>query len=232
MGVGLALALGLTLLSVVKIDGGRLTLRDKPLYQSQATLLLTQRGFPWGSAVQGYAQTLPSQPPTPIGDAERLTNLTDLYVEMAKSDAVQVAAARLLMDRASTIQATRTYTSSPAGYSSSLPMIALTGISTTPAKAIRAAEAGVQAFRLYVTQQQRVAGIKAQDRVLLQELRSPSAARKIGGPKKTLALFLFFTAMTSVLALAFVLENLRPGIRAVSDRQDAVRDVLSARRPA
>ncbi len=85
---GFVVALLLAVLTVAKLPSFKP--RTTTVYGSSATLLITQSGFPWGSAVQQYA--LPGrkgQDPVPAGDLTRLTALANLYVQLANSDVIK-----------------------------------------------------------------------------------------------------------------------------------------------
>jgi hypothetical protein len=130
-------------------------------------------------------------------------------VQLANSDVI-----KSLLDKkapgAGTIVATQNYSISPSFYSTALPIITITGTSTTPSKALGTAQAGVDVLSGYLKEQQRVAGIAAGQRVVVQELKRPRTATVINGSKKTLPLVAFLTVMLAVVGLAFVLENVRP----------------------
>src|SRR5256885_705400 len=84
-GFVVAVALGVLTIDKVELSHGKpkLTSRTQPVYASSATLLITQSGFPWGSAVQQYAQTGTGESSVPSGDLGRLTALANLYVQLA-----------------------------------------------------------------------------------------------------------------------------------------------------
>src|SRR5215470_1393727 len=84
---GLVVALLLSVLTVAKLPS--FAPRTPPVYASHATLLVTQTGFPWGSAVQQYSQSPTGEGGlVPAGDLTRLTNLANLYVQLANSDLI------------------------------------------------------------------------------------------------------------------------------------------------
>ena len=75
---GLILALALSILSLVRISPKGIAYRHPSVWQSQTSLLLTQRSFPWGRAV------LPANL-----NPSLFASLTSLYVEFANSDGVK-----------------------------------------------------------------------------------------------------------------------------------------------
>lgn len=215
---GFVLAVVLSVLTVARIDTAHgapfIAKRTAPLYAGSATLLITQSGFPWGSAVQQYT-TSPSAGPVANGDLTRLTSLANLYVQMANSDTIR----RLVAKRApSTIGllATQNYSTSPSFSSYPLPIITLSATSRTGRLAVEDAQASADVLKTYLRRQQNAAGIDPSNRVVVQELEAPKKAVVVNATKKTLPAVVFLTIMLAVLGLAFVLENLRPRV-AVSE---------------
>jgi hypothetical protein len=213
VGAGFLLAVCLAVLTVAKVDLShgtpRLAPRTQPLYASQATLLVTQNGFPWGSAIQQFTTAGSGQSPVPAGDLGRLTSLANLYVQLANSDAIR----KLVVQKApkpASILATQNYSFSPTYYSSPLPMLTITGTSTSRRNAIATAQIGVDVLTAYLKQQQVAANIDDRQRVVLQELVSPRKTTVVNATKKTLPVVVFLTVMLAVTGLAFVLENLLP----------------------
>lgn len=219
VGAGFVVALILAVLTVAELPS--LKPRTPTLYGSRATLLVTQSGFPWGSAVQQYARSGRSSDQVPAGDLGRLTALANLYVQIANSDVI----AALVTRRATahgTISATQNYSISPSFYSSPLPILTLTGTSTSPKNSRLVTQAGVDVLMNYLKREQDAAGIAGRERVVVQELQRPRTAFVVQGMKKTLPIVVFLTVMLAVTGLAFVLENLRPRVplRAVARTED------------
>ena len=72
-------------------------------------------------------------------------------------------------------------------------------------------------MNLHVERNQRAANTPTSQRVLVQEVQSPlpSLATLVGKRGKTLPIIVFLAVMIATLGLVFVLENMRPAIRAV-----------------
>jgi hypothetical protein len=211
VGVGAVLGFVLAISSVAKFDPSRgfppLAPRTPHTYSSSATLLVTQSGFPWGSAVQTSATTKAGL--VPSGDLGRLTALANLYVQVANSDMIQRSVAR--MDPpGGMVSATQDYSYSPSFYSTALPIVTITGTGASTGAAMATAQAGVDALDSYLRQQQNAAGISDAERVVLQEMRRPRTTTVLNPTKKTIPVVVFLTVMMAVIGLAFVLENLRP----------------------
>ena len=219
---GFVLAVALAVLTVVKIDTAHgapfIAKRTAPLYSSSATLLITQSGFPWGSAVQGYT-TSPSAGPVANGDLSRLTSLANLYVQLANSDIIRTLVAKKAPSTLA-LFASQNYSISPSFYSTPLPIVTLTATSRTGALAVADAQASANVLKTYLRQQQNAAGIDSSKRVVVQELQAPKKAVVVNTTKKTLPAVVFLTIMLAVLGLVFVLENMRPRV-AVSSVSEA-----------
>lgn len=209
---GVAVALLLSILTVARIDFGRgapfLASRTAPIYASSSTLLITQYGFPWGSAVQQYTSPTNGSP-VPAGDIGRLTSLANLYVQLANSDTIRSIAARRA-PYGGGISATQNYSFTPTFSSIALPIITLSGTGRSPNTARATAQAGVDALTEYLDRQQQAAGIAIRQRVVVQELQRPRRSARVNPPKKTLPIVVFLTVMLAVIGLVVVLENLRP----------------------
>jgi hypothetical protein len=206
VGAGLVLAVLLGALTVVKLPS--LAPRTPYVYAGRATLLVTQPGFPWGSALQQYEQPARGQGAVPSGDLTRLTALTGLYVQLVNGDAIAKKVAQRVPGGG--VSATQNFAISPSYYSTALPILTLTGTGWTRSEALAATQAGVDVLTGYLKRQQGAADIAAQDRVVVEELQRPIKTTVVNGTKKTLPIVVFLTVMLAVIGLAFVLENLRP----------------------
>jgi hypothetical protein len=206
---GLILAVALAGLAMAKITPHGLRYRNPVVWQSQATLLITQQGFPEGRALFPPAQQGKTYP---FADTGRFANLTELYAQLASSDDVKLLMLREGAPRDETIGAAPLQPTNP---SLPLPMLALFGYGTSAAKAVQAAELGTKAFSGYIDGQQQAAGIPLTQRVAMKVVRSVTPPIVFKPRKKTLPIVVFIAVMSAVVALAFVLENLQPRVRLV-----------------
>ncbi len=193
---GLLLAIFLSVLSTARITSHGLAYRKPEIWASQSTLLLTQQGFPWGRNQSGPNQGYPG-----------FASLTDLYAQFANSDAVRRIMLREGAPKTWTISAAPAIPSLAGG---TLPVISLTGSAFSPTDAIRATELGRKAFLDYVDGQQQAGGIPVSQRIELQTIQEVSKPTLSQPRKKTLPIIVFLAVLTATVALAFVLENLRP----------------------
>ncbi len=223
--LGLALALILALVSYYRVDfhgfDGRPTLthREQDTWRASATLMLTQRGFPWGRTT--FPQKLNKETgqfySPDFADPSRFTALAATYAQLAGSDAIRSRVSRR------GLPADATYTATPVveklGGSSqfpqlvTLPEVQITGTASTGRGAIAIARRASSAFRRYLVGNQNAARIPPKQRILVQTISAPAEANLASGRKPTVPIVVFLAVLVGTLALVFVLENLRPRAR-------------------
>ena len=210
--IGLVLAIVLAVLSVAKISRSGLSYRKPEIWQSSSTVLLTQKGFPWGRSSLPPSQQGASQ----FGGPSWLAGLTELYAQFANSDPVR---ALMLREGASPMWKLTAAPVIPSGSSSALPVVQLVGLAYSPKGAIQATLVGRSAFMRYVKSQQALAAIPNGDRVDLQVLQTATPPILLQPRKKTLPIVIFLAVMTAAIGLAFILENARPRMKPVTTLQ-------------
>ena len=217
---GLLLAVSLSFLSYIKVtsDGGSpaLTYRDSEQWASYTKLFVTQKGFPWGYSVTPGEEIDPTAPPSGVNlrfaDQSRFTNLAILYAQLATSDPVRKIVRESGPVRGTVIAAPVLALNNPGN---PLPIISLAGISTSPAQARALTVRVTSAIQEYLRRQQVFNHIPDSDRIQVQVLEAPGPAQLFQGRSKTLPIVVFLALMTATVALAFILENVRPGARPV-----------------
>jgi hypothetical protein len=196
---GLALALAVAFLSYMKprFDGFRpaFTHRTPTVWGSDAVLHVTERGFPWGRSRFSQADA--------SADPARFQTLATLYAELAQSDAVQ---------RAIPARRGEGFVVEPqvGADGSILPMLTVRGTALSPARAQIIALHASRALQAYLDREQDAARIPGNSRVELALIRQPRGAAVVDAPKKTRPVFLFMLVLIATIALAFILENVRP----------------------
>lgn len=217
--LGIVLAVLLGLLAVFRVGSHRVTFRKQETWKSAETLLLTQKGFPWGRSVYPYVldkktgQLIPS---SFFANPTRFTDLAVFYAEVAESGTIRSFA----FPRG--LPAGETYSAAPVVNSVGgqlvgaqpitqiVPLIEIDGYAATPAGARSIAARVSRALRTYVQRSQRGASIPRKQRIVVQVLsaaQKPTLARK---RPLTLAIAVFVGVVVVTLLLAFLLENLRP----------------------
>ena len=111
----------------------------------------------------------------------------------------------------------------PAIPGADLPVIALSGRANTATEAISAVDYGRRALVEYVQRQQQEAKIPTDQRIHLQIVQRATKPVVVGPRKKTLAIVVFLAVLVATIGLAFILENLRPRVRAVAPAAPAFR---------
>jgi hypothetical protein len=222
--VGFVLAVVLAAFSFAKIStaGGspKLVYRQSETWQSEAKLQVTQKGFLEGYATPTYQpDPTPGAPAVQKNDLARLSTLAVYWANLATTREVQ----RFMRHPPTkpnevTVDAVA---GPPFASLTYLPVISIKAIGTTAAAASALALDQTNAIIRYVTRNQNSAEIPVPDRVIVRLANPPHEATLIGKRGKTLPVIVFLAVMIAVLGLAFVLENLRPGIRVVSDPEEA-----------
>jgi len=217
-GTGLALLLGV--LAVARVEAGfpPLAHRQNEQWLSYSTLLVTQKGFPWGRTV---IDSLPgserAKTGTPFADPSRLTSLAVIYSKLAESDEV-AALARRDKDPETFIEvAPQLLTTN--GPSEALPLISIAAFDRTPERAIALARREAAALQRYVALRQQAAHVRITERVLLERVREAKEAELFSGRSYTPAIVVFLSVLLAAMALALVLENLRPQVREVVETE-------------
>jgi len=227
---GLVAATALAILSFarVSVDGTdvSITHREPQLFGTEAILLVSQPGFPWGRSIteryeyrvddatgQRVAEPLFANP-------NRFSDLAELYSHLVVSDEV-----RRLMERDGPVPGQFTSDIVGPDGQSDLPLVRVTAIAATPAAAVSTAQRAVAAFLEFLEREQQRNKIAARDRVTVELVQRPVQAGLIEPRKITRAVMVFLAVMIAVMGLAFVLENLRPRPR-TEEEQDAEVDLV------
>jgi hypothetical protein len=206
--LGLLLAMCLAILSVVRIGSDGIQYRESALWSAKARLGVTQIGFPWGRLFAESA--LPSQRARsgdiPIANPARFNDLAVLYAELATSDPVL----RLIEPRVTLEEQILASPLRAAESGTMLPLIELTGISTSPQGAVSLARRSSSALSSYLQEQQRANGVPRADRVVLEQVLQARKAEIYQPRSKTMPIGIFLAVVFATAGLAFLLENLRP----------------------
>jgi hypothetical protein len=195
----------------VSFAGGkpRFVYRSAERWQSTATLLVTQPGFPWGRSV--LDQVVPVGPSgkagyaPKFGDGDRLTGLASLYAQLAKADEV-----RAIMLRNGPIHGEYDASEVTSQVGTGLPLMAIAGFGPTQSDARTTADRATSAFLTYLRRVQQQNSIPAPSRVTVQLVERPTVPTLIQGRRKTKPIFFFVIVICATIGLAFLLENLRP----------------------
>lgn len=199
--VGLFVAVFLALLAGTKA-GAR-------TWKSEATLFVTQPGFPWGRTVIKYlpGDIATGKPSIPTADPQRLSSLTALYAQLATSEPV-APWLRGIERRHEQL----TVTAVPAPQYSTptlLPLLQIDATAPSKARAIALANRTSTSFRMWLARQQATADIPDAERVVVEPISTADTAKRVGGSGKTLPVIVFLAVLAATVGVIFVVENLR-----------------------
>ena len=228
--LGLSLALALSFLSYVKVDFGdgfKMTYREQEQWESLSTLFVTDPRFRLGSTGGGVDAEAEA------AAAERMLALTALYMQLATADPVL----RTMAEDGPIDGLVQTFpiTSTPDGRGDPLPMMTFSAIASTPRGAHNLANRHIDAFLEYLREDQNRRRVRAADRVKVEVVRQPQMPVLLVPRKKTRPIVVFLTVAIATFGLAFVLENLRPRVRAIPGEgrgRRSVKDHRNRRRSA
>jgi hypothetical protein len=212
---GLALAIALAVVSFVRVDFDGVTpqlqYRSHETWVSASTLFVTQEGFPWGRSILDETIRVGENggPPTfapRYGDPGRYSGLAQLYAALARGDAVH----RLVLRGAPPGARYEPDVVKSADNSTVLPLIYMKGYGTSAGAAEAIANRAADAFRAYLTREQAKNRIPKAKRVEVVVTSRASPAEVFAARSMARPVFVFLLVVLVFVALAFVLENLRP----------------------
>jgi hypothetical protein len=233
---GFFVAVVLAFLSYARITTHGVQPRGGQTWQSTVTLLISrQHDFPWGRTAPEYLPAKPGGiPSVQVADQNELTNLALIYAELANSDAVR----KLIQAHGAvhgTLQAQPVFETANSsvvnGSQYPLPLLRLTSTASSSAWAVSTARIGTSAFLQYLRNQQNAAKIPGDQRVSVEVLQRADAASPTSGHGKALPLIVFMGVLIAVVALAFVLENLRPRPQVQSLRSEQMAEAVQGGDP-
>ena len=212
---GLLLGLFLAVFASYSISPSGLKARGEAQWSSDATLLVTQPGFPEGrvtlpeSPTQDPSQIskgLEDQPKDRIeyADPNRFGGLADLYSQLAMSDRVRSSIPE--KPKAPDVTA---YALPGASGGVILPVIKLTVNSTTEEGAQTLSVHTVEALRKVLETDQQKAAIPANSRVELRSLNASSKGYLVSGPSRTASILVLILAILGTVAVTHLLAALR-----------------------
>ena len=103
-----------------------------------------------------------------------------------------------------------------------LPLIDVTALAETHDEATELARRGAGSLALYVEQQQVSNEVPRSDRVVLQRLLRAEEATLVKPRPKTIPIVVFLVVVAVAIGVAFLLENMRPSVQLVSEREESV----------
>jgi hypothetical protein len=210
---GMLLAVLLSVLSygTPGLQGGKPTIipRGSEVWQGEAELLISQEGFPYGRAVSqiqpGKGADIPSEV---VGDFNSLASLSSVYAAMANGTAVQQRAAReagvSLCPSTGVCGSVVAAEVDDISDGVPLPLLTLTSSAPTAVDAAKLATTTVAVLEREITQQEVAAGTPADQRIVLQTVKSGAPATLTEGHKKSIPILVLFAVAVASIALAFI----------------------------
>ena len=232
--LGFILAVGLAVLSVVKVGPHGLTYRDSQLWSADMQLEVTQSGCPICRLYATRSSPTPGEPGSPIEpkaplvDPTRFATLALYYANLMTTDPVQHLAGGKDDSSRKLIATARRDDQS----GTLLPYIDVTAISPSARDAMTYAERSADALNAYILAQQRMNHVPVSDRAVVATIVHPHRANVYRPRPKTIPLVVFLAVMFATIGLAFVLENARPRIREEDPERKPDIQQTSARRTA
>lgn len=210
--VGLVVTLLLSTALLFKISDSGVGLRTPPVYFAKANLFVTQSGFPWGrSALAEYVRARGAGDEAAavprFADPARMEYLANLYSELALSDDVR----RLVRRNGFTLRDSEEYEAVPmtARDGRPLPLIEVSGVSESRARAVLIANRAAGALQTFVADRQRQSDISEETRIVLPVITRADGAEVLQGVKLTSALMIGLLGVITTLFVAFVVDNVR-----------------------
>jgi hypothetical protein len=220
--IAAVLGIALAILAVFRPTSSGLKWRADEVWTSQSTILVTQKGFPWGRVILPGPQstagavlpegTAPQERTTDreeFADPGRFANLGILYSYFAKSDRVRA----LMRPIPSEDQLTVTPVPASQNTTEVLPLLNIDTSATTPRAAAELNGSAIKALKSYLEREQASNNIDRDDRVLVEVLNPPGTPHLLIGRSKTPAVVAFVLVMALALALVYALDNLYPRLR-------------------
>jgi hypothetical protein len=215
--VGLAITVALVVLSYVRISPSGISYRTPEGWSNEATLVLSEPGFP----------ELRSVPPgaSPSLATDRLAGLVDFYAALATSDAVVAALRRTRAIEPEDVEDGKLPFSASAvpssvGGPSSLMRISATGTSASEATALTVA--ATNRFLDLLRKSQQEANIPEAQRVEVRVVKRSGEPTLVAPRSKTTPIVILLAGLTIVGAAAFVRDNFRRVRPAPPDVAEAV----------
>lgn len=213
--IGFVLALSLAALSLARVDfkgsSPSVSYRQQEQWQSYTTLIISPRGFPWGRSVFSLDF-----------DPSRFATLATIYANLAQGDAVKRIMVRDWNIRHGVIQAQPVLSNLNNSSAAPLPLMTIAATTKSARSSVAVAERATSAFLDFLRAEQKDNGIPSDKRVVVSEIKHATKPVLLKGRSKTTPVAVFLAVMIAFIGLAFVLENLRPRVREVSqDSRDA-----------
>jgi hypothetical protein len=219
LGLGIAAIAAIAAVYRIDFSSGSLEKKAQITYTASSRLLITSAEAPFVrtsitrdlAGADGTTQEYTSSP-----DIGTLITAANLYPILIESDEVRKLRDEMAGPLPGSVTTRAIYeVNSPSRFElSQVPVVEVYGHAGTSEGAVAIAQATVNAFKEFVEQTQDSAGLRRQERVLVEEIQRPDGAIASGGTSASLPLMLFVIIAAAFFALAILLDRLFPaGIR-------------------
>jgi hypothetical protein len=208
----------------------KLAERERPIYTSQAQLFVTSGDAPY------LRTSVPRSTSVPIGtgsqtaavqvneapDVSTLVDAANVYPLLIESDSVSNLRTEMFGPLPGVVEAQAIFSTATASRyrPSEIPVIVLFASADTGRGAEELAGATSEAFRTWIVREQKRAGIDPKQRILIQELASPTAAGMVGGTGLGIPLMAMRAVLTAFGAGAILLDRSFPRHADADDTRD------------
>jgi hypothetical protein len=204
--VGLLLGIVLAVLAAYQVPS--MERRGGETWTAESDVLVTQRGFPEGRVTPCIPTATPgTQTPAdaPCADQGRFVQLALYYAQVAVSDEVRTQ----LPERPARGSIAARNVDATGNGQGWLPIIKLTTTASSADAAVALNTHTIDALRDYLQTNQKSSDTPADDRVQLSILNQPSALL-LSGRSLTVSILVLMLCLLGAVAVAHILENLRP----------------------
>jgi hypothetical protein len=190
---------------------------SRPFFRTETKLL--GRSAETGTSASGTAAQSSS---VESSGTQPLVSSANLFPLLIESDEV-VALRRRLGGVVGTVQATALYSREGVNSfrPSVLPVIQITAFAPDAKSAVQLGPATAQAFEIWLAQEQSRAGVPKGERIVVQQLRRPTSAERVGGPAYGLPLLAGLAILGSFIGLALGTDRARLEVRNERSSVDA-----------
>ncbi len=180
-----------------------LTPRAADEWQSEAQLLITQTGFPYGRAGYEHVGTLAS--------------LSPVYATFANGSTVQAAIRQRgeQLGISGSVQASEAWN---VATSVGLPFVNLTATAPTQTGAVQLVSGAASILQAYVAAQQQAARIPPAARIQLPIVKAGVGTKLVKGPKLSVPILVFMAVLIAVASIAVLKARLRPSVDVGAER--------------
>jgi len=225
--VGVILGVLVAALATFKVSLHGVGYRSPEVWTSTSKVLVTQAGFPWGrtvlgasfpgSAATGASAAGAEAPAATFADPTRLSYLSLVYANFLMGDEIRTMLKQIPPGAGIVANPLRDGAASNAD---ALPIIELATSATKPGDAQRLNVDAIAALRRYLDREQTRSATPKEQRVRLDTIAAPAGAALVEGRKLTAPVAAFLLCVFAAVALAYVLENLRPRLSRYSFATD------------